>query len=156
MRSKRPRFVKYTSISAGCSIRLAEMLFILHAAGRVPVPSQPGGRWSKKFLMKKMGLGEKVFDRCVRRLSKEQWSCSSSPRTIIPSIAGIRLCTNAWSRYSATDNLEASWMVSAGDVPGRKRCIQGYPISRLKCWGRVLYPAVREDGSLPKRRLYKI
>ena len=57
----------------------AEMMFILHMQ-QVEFLRQTGqgGRWSKKFLMLKMNLGEKVFDRCARRLSEMELLVVSS------------------------------------------------------------------------------
>ena len=47
----------------------AEMMFILHM---IDIENMRGcgysSVWSKDFMMKKMGLGERLFDRCVKRL----------------------------------------------------------------------------------------
>lgn len=69
-KNKQPRY-------AQCYLNLtrlfdpAEMIFIMNMHQMEYLRQiQPERKWSKAFLMKKMNLGEKVFDRCVRRLQK--------------------------------------------------------------------------------------
>lgn len=106
MRTKRSRFVK-CYLNLGRLFDPAEMLFILHMQQvEYLCQASRGGRWSKKFLMKKMGLGEKVFDRCARRLAEMELLIISSDYRPV-----YRWDTLLYNRlveiFSATDNLDA-------------------------------------------------
>lgn len=84
----------------------AEMIFILHMQ-RVEYLRQTGrGHWSKKFLMKAMNLGVKVFDRCARRLEEMELLIVSSGRH-----PNYRWNTKLYHRLieilNVTDNLDA-------------------------------------------------
>lgn len=71
MLNKRPTPFTKCYLNLGRLFDPAEMIFILHMQQVEYLRhSGRGNRWSKKFLLKKMNLGEKVFDRCVRHLAK--------------------------------------------------------------------------------------
>lgn len=70
MQNKQPIPFTKCYLNLGRLFDPSEMMFILHMQ-RVEFLRQTGhGRWSKKFLMRKMNLGEKVFNRCARRLAE--------------------------------------------------------------------------------------
>lgn len=106
MRNKHARFVK-CYLNLGRLFDPAEMLFILHMQQvEYLCQANQGGRWSKKFLMKKMGFGEKVFDRCARRMAEMELLIVSSGYHPV-----YRWNTAIYDRlieiFSATDNLDA-------------------------------------------------
>lgn len=135
MRSKHPRFVK-CYLNLGRLFDPAEMLFILHMQQvEFLCQASQGGRWSKKFLMKKMGLGEKVFDRCVRRLEQMELLIVSSDYHPV-----YRWDTALYERLveilSATDNLEALDGFCRRMFLEEKRCIRGISDFEVEMLGK--------------------